>query len=723
MVGVPEGRELSPLLSRAKWHDVLCKHGFRGLDLAVDDVDGPLQTSTFMISSTSPSVVHTFSHPVRILVGESSVDQCHNFVNAIRSTLEDHQVEVSLITWDLLEVSEKVIYLVVDDTNCPILSESTPANFKQIVRLLANAKHILWISGHAESDTQTCPEAGLVTGMARTAHAENQTLEMVTLDIQKSLGKPTPELITEIYQLLLRTFNRSPTDEPLREREYIFRDHRLLIPRVLPHDDLNDWISQSCAQVETMSIDQTLAKGIHECSSRFEEATDPSNSHQQKSKLEPDEVEIEVIACELHEENASLAWRTSQASSFLAGYAGYVRAIGSNVANVAINQRVVAFAPSSSGSPLRLDCHRATGIPDSIPFAVASSIPIVLMTAYRCLVAELGLEKGQSLLIPSATGVVERAILVVAMHLGVIVIATVDSIPEKDALVKDYGIEASNVIVQGSETIIEKVQEAFGKRGVNAVLQSSLSPPGEYVVGCATFGGTVLQIVHAGFTNATLAFAMPNRKNLTFKTFDLDAFASHQPQEASTLFAETMSLAYENLPIVDLLSISQEVKQTDNTDETAYLRGRNTHTLSEGSSRARIASSVHQQGKTLQLDAHGTYIVAGGLGDFGRRVSDLMVQSGARHILIISRREISIDEYQRSEERLRQIASDCRLYRKQCDIADGTEVNECTEWLSSSKMPFVKGIVHCAIVMDVRLLRQNPNGKLLTVHRTVQYQI
>lgn len=157
---------------------------FTGLDLAIDDLDGPAQTSTFIISSATATEHHLLRRSIRIIANDDSSDASLRLAGAIQSELESHRLEVSVVSWGSNLAMAGVIYVVIDDSRCPLLLNPTPARFHQIVNLVAQCADVFWISWHVDVGLNANPETALVTGLARTAHAENQDLRLVTLDIQ-----------------------------------------------------------------------------------------------------------------------------------------------------------------------------------------------------------------------------------------------------------------------------------------------------------------------------------------------------------------------------------------------------------------------------------------------------------------------------------------------------------------------------------------------------------
>lgn len=106
-------------------------------------------------------------------------------------------------------------------------------------------------------------------------------------------------------------------------------------------------------------------------------------------------------------------------------------------------------------------------IPDSIPFAEASTLPTAGLTAYHGIKNVAELKAGQTLVIWGATGGVGTFGIQIAKLLGANVIAITSKENKVDKL-KELG--ADHVINSSSEDVLEKVKEITDGRGVDVVL-------------------------------------------------------------------------------------------------------------------------------------------------------------------------------------------------------------------------------------------------------------
>ena len=110
--------------------------------------------------------------------------------------------------------------------------------------------------------------------------------------------------------------------------------------------------------------------------------------------------------------------------------------------------------------------------------------------------------------------------------------------------------------------------------------------------------------------------------------------------------------------------------------------------------------------KTVSLDSEGSYLVSGGLGGLGLYVADALVRSGARHLVLMSRRgDLESLEADRAEL-LEKLKSDgATVSVANVDVADAKAVNQLVNELAKSANP-LKGIVHAAGVSAINLTHE-----------------
>lgn len=584
-----------------------------------------------------------------------------------------------------------VSHVVIDDSSCPLLLTSTSTRFNHILHLLSNAGNILWISGHGDARFKRRPEAGLVTGLARTAHAENQALRLVTLDIQQPIDGRSIEAASAIYDVLVRSFAFPHADETNREREYIYVDQQILIPRLVPHDSINDWIDQSKdlkgSPLGICVCSHDLLKQLPATLSSSDNA-DFLDDEIPKPRSEAYDMEFDVEIRVIGQGDPSPTCTQNGKNRCFSDHAGIVTAVGSKVPNLAVGQRVAAFASNSFANTICVNYQNAVRLPDSLPFTVGGATPFAFITAYYCLVSSASLRPEQSILVLTAGRTVGQAAIRIAKHIGATVSVIASSNYERDLLIRDLGLLPSHVIFAETEELTSKLHELTTKSGVDVLLSCGYDPLTADDLRYVTHGGTVLQVVNSKISSAvTMTAAIPTDKNLTFKIFDIMSFMRNEPEEAVALLEQVASLAEKSLLQIPKEPLTKLA--TSNEDGMIEVPPWGQY---EG---------IDHHGSPLILDSNATYVIAGGLGDLGWRLVHLMVRRGAKHVVVISRRDFNADEHRHNEEEIKLISPEARLYWWTCDVANKSQVMQCAADLPSRGLPPVKGLVHSAIALHV----------------------
>ena len=111
-----------------------------------------------------------------------------------------------------------------------------------------------------------------------------------------------------------------------------------------------------------------------------------------------------------------------------------------------------------------------------------------------------------------------------------------------------------------------------------------------------------------------------------------------------------------------------------------------------------IRQATNTRAHISSLTSHATYVIAGGTGGLGRSMAKMMVQRGARTIVLLSRGGLVTSE-------LQALMDDCsshgaRILVKSCDIGDPGSVRDVTEGITKS-LPPIRGFVHAAMVLRV----------------------
>ena len=188
--------------------------------------------------------------------------------------------------------------------------------------------------------------------------------------------------------------------------------------------------------------------------------------------------------------------------------AGVIIKVGSEVQNLRVGQRVIAFPANGSYAEYIVSEGSLTfEIPDNIDFDTAAACPTVSFLSYKVLVDIARIEQGETILIHSAAGGVGTTAIQFAKLLGAGQIIGTIGDENKSSVALKAG--ADHVISYKKDEFAKKVNELTNGKGVDIVLDSIAGTITENSLTClAPYG----RLVHIGNSSGSAG---------TFKTSDL----------------------------------------------------------------------------------------------------------------------------------------------------------------------------------------------------------
>ena len=116
--------------------------------------------------------------------------------------------------------------------------------------------------------------------------------------------------------------------------------------------------------------------------------------------------------------------------------------------------------------------------------------------------------------------------------------------------------------------------------------------------------------------------------------------------------------------------------------------------------------------RALQLAADASYLVTGGLGGFGLRTAQWLIDKGARHLVLLGRRGPASEEAQPQLALWHAQGIDVQAVA--CDITDREHLRGVFDRIAASPWP-LRGLVHAATVIDDSLIRNLDGDQLRRV--------
>ena len=438
---------------------------------------------------------------------------------------------------DVLSVGvEGKVFIVLEEVEHPFLTDISPEQLEAF-KWLCSAHGILWVTKGAYSEK---PMANMVLGLARSLRNERTGLDFITLDLDGDHRLSPDENANMTMKAFKAQFDKTSVDGEI-DKEYSVREGNLCVPRILENTEVNQGAFHEPSKVTQQKFVQ--GNRILKMQLRTIGALDSFYFADHTDAVADDEVKIQVKAVGLNFKDimVTLGQLNVDSSNIGLECSGIVAEIGSRVTSLAVGDRVCAVTDGSFATFTSCSTLKAAKIPDSMPFNVAASIPVIYATAYYCLFDIAHLQKDQTILIHAAAGGVGQAAIMLSQLVGARIYATVGSAAKKEHLVKTYGLDPESIFFSRNTSFGRNVREATNK-GVDVVLNSLSGDALRVGWECLAVGGIFVEIGKADIqSNSRLEMAQ-FAKNATFSAVDLVLVFETKPHLCRRLLSDVLSL-------------------------------------------------------------------------------------------------------------------------------------------------------------------------------------
>jgi NADPH2:quinone reductase len=233
-------------------------------------------------------------------------------------------------------------------------------------------------------------------------------------------------------------------------------------------------------------------------------------------------------------------------------FAGEVAALGANVTNVAVGDRVYGLvAGGAYAEYVCLHSRALSKIPHNLGYVEAASVPEAFLTAYDAAVVQAQLKAGEYLLITAVGSGVGSAAVQIAKAIGAISIGTARSghkLEQAEALGLNHGV----LTVDGA--FAEEVRAATDGAGVDVVLELV---GGKYVaedIECCAPKGRILVVGLVAGAKVQADLGTILRKRLTIKGTTMRARPLEEKIIAAQLLSKNLNPLFQEgilKPVVD----------------------------------------------------------------------------------------------------------------------------------------------------------------------------
>jgi acyl transferase domain-containing protein/acyl-CoA synthetase (AMP-forming)/AMP-acid ligase II/acyl carrier protein/predicted O-methyltransferase YrrM len=397
------------------------------------------------------------------------------------------------------------------------------------------------------------------------------------------------------------------------------------------------------------------------------------------------EVEVRIHASGLNFRDAlnAMGLYPGAARPLGTDFSGIVTAVGEGVTGVAAGDRVMGTAHGTHAQFITVDARQVIAVPSGLTLEQAAAIPTVFLTVHYCLTRLTTLRQGSRILIHAAAGGVGQAAIQYARLAGAEVYATAS--PGKWDTVRALGV--AHVFNSRALDFADGVLAATGGRGVDVVLNSLAGPFIGKSVDVLAKGGAFLEIGRTGVLPVEEMARL--RPDAVYSIVDLD-----RPDLIGELLAEVAALFADGRlkPPVSTLYPVEEAREA--------LR-----LLQQGRATGKLVL-VHPQPPALRRDA--SYLVTGGLNGLGLLSAEWLAANGARHLVLLGRRDPDAAALDRIS-RLEREGARVRIVR--ADVADEASLTA----IVAAMEPPLAGAIHSAGAVDDAALAGQSAATFATV--------
>lgn len=500
-----------------------------------------------------------------------------------------------------------------------------------------------------------------VLGMARTIAMEHPELRCARIDID---GTPA-SLECVANELALRD----------GEEETAYREGRRYAPRLrraaAPPPQLQRWMVSSPGSLENLQ-NEAIAR------------RPPAPSEVQ--------VDVETSALNFRDVLTVLGMYPGPLPPLGLEFCGRVTQVGQDVTAYERGDRVAGIAWGSFSSSVCTPAALTFSVPPNLSSVDAVTLPNAFLTAHYCLQSIAELRPGQRVLIHAATGGVGLAAVQLARLAGSEIFATAGSHEKREFL---RGLGITQVFNSRSLDFVQEISAATGGQGVDVVLNSLA---GDFIAsGFSRLrpGGTFIEIgKNAIWTSEQAAACRPDCR---YFVVDLAQVIDAHPEVVQRHFAALRAL----LEGGEISPLPAHVYDFHDAPAAFRLMSQARH----------IGKVVLRHNPPLAVRPDRTYLVTGGLGAIGLSGAQWLAASGARHLVLIGRRQPSSHAFEfigALEEKGVQVTV------RAVDVASRSELAALLDDVRRT-MPPLGGILHAAGVIDDGIMEQQTPERLRRV--------
>ena len=344
----------------------------------------------------------------------------------------------------------------IDETLLLSLEEQ---ELKAIQTLVDSSKSILWVTSGSLLKGST-PHQAMASGLARSLRSENVSLDLITLDFDTKSAE-SAQIAKTITEIL------ATQAKGTAEKEYFVQDNTIYISRLVLSDSCNDrFASQGDVESTQLTADRALSGTLRSGKVLFQD------DELSQAPLLPDFVEVEVKAVGLNREDVMVVTGSDYPTTFSHELYGAVTAVGSEVKNLSVGDRVVGFCFDKFGTHQRTPANLVEKIGARDADQRVASLPMAYATAIYGLTDLARIQARDKVLILDGTGAAGLAAIQICRVVKAQVLVVTQS-EEDVSFLQTIGVSPGEVIHCRNEEVAAQVYHRTNKHGVDVIFSSS----------------------------------------------------------------------------------------------------------------------------------------------------------------------------------------------------------------------------------------------------------
>ncbi|KAF7898957.1 uncharacterized protein EAF01_008170 [Botrytis porri] len=344
----------------------------------------------------------------------------------------------------------------------------------------------------------------------------------------------------------------------------------------------------------------------------------------------------------------------------------------------------------------------------------AATIPLVYLTSIYSLFNIGNLQKGQSVLIHSATGGVGLSCIQLCQYIGAEIFVTVGTEEKRQLLSEKYGIPHDHMFSSRNTKFASEIMEVTDGKGIDVIINSLTGELLDASWRICADGGSMIEIGKKDMVARSYLSMEPFDRNCSFKAVDF----SYTKHITDKLIAKLLTRIFDLLeaghigPVHPITTFPFD----DIAASFAFMRsgrhiGKIVITREENAS---IELPVRPPTKKLRLRHDVSYLIVGGLKGLCGSLAVHMARNGAKHIISMLRSGCSDQKSQGTVLNCKALG--CEIQEAKGDVSSIDDVKNA---FKAANKP-IGGVIQGAMV-----LRDKP-FEIMTIedyHTTVSSKV